>query len=147
MYIFDLISGESMNFIGLVAVVLVGIWSWQKHPVLVSFCGLFCVGAIAYSVMTGRKKAREYREMFDRMTPQERTVHEQVRQERMSTVLYGPVNHHLICMHCTTVGQVRSKSTVRSTTAVTNTIAKVRATTNREVTQRHCDNCQTTWDL
>ena len=136
-----------MNFVGLVAVILICIWLWEKHPGLVIFGGLLIGGAMVYFVVTGRKEAEEYREMLARMSPEERAEHEKLRQEQMNTILYGPLNQHLVCPHCATLGQVRSKAEVRSTTAVTNTIAKVSATTNRDVTQRHCDKCQTTWDL
>lgn len=136
-----------MNFIGLLAVVLFCIWFWEKHPGLVILAASLLGGAVVYFIVSGRKAAQEYREMLDRMTPEERAEHEKLRQEQARTGLYGPLNQYLVCPHCATLGQVRSKAAVRSTTAVTNTIAKVSATTDRDVTQRHCDKCQTTWDL
>ena len=136
-----------MNFFGLVVVVLFCIWLWEKYPGPVMFVGALLGGAIVYFVFTSRKEAREYQEMLARSTPEERARHERARQEQVNTVLFGAVVPQLVCPHCTVAGQVRSKVAVRSTTSVTNTIAKVSATTNQQVTQRHCDNCQSTWDI
>ena len=136
-----------MNFIGFVVVALVCIWFWEKHPGVVLFGGALLGGTIIYLVITGRKEAQEYRQMLDRMTPEERAQHEKFRQDQINTATYGPINSNLVCPHCTTPGHVRSTLAARSTTAVSNTIAKVSATTKTQVTQRHCDKCQSTWDI
>ena len=122
-------------------------WLWDKHAGLVIVGAVLLAGTVIYFVVTGQQEAREYQEMLAKMSPEERERHEQARRDQLNTAMFGPINVHLMCPHCTTSGQVRTTTAVRSTTAVTNTIVKVSATTKRDVVRRHCDKCQTTWDI
>lgn len=136
-----------MQFISFMVVGLFFFWLWDKHAGFVIGGSVLLAGAVVYFVVTGRQEARAYQEMLAKMSPEEREQHEQARRDQLNAAMFGPINVHLVCPHCATSGQVRTTTSVRSTTAVTNTIAKVSATTKRTVTQRHCDKCQTTWDI
>ena len=69
----------------------------------------------------------------------------------LAAYVFGVLNEHLICPHCQTKGLVRVKQTVRTVTSTgkvggilkTNTTSKTTAV----VTQHHCDQCGTTWDI
>lgn len=123
------------------------IWLWEKYPGPVMLVGALLGGAIAYFIFKTLKEEREIREKMTRLTPEEKVRYEHELQEKRNVDLYGAVVPQLVCPHCAVVGHVRSKAAVRSTTSVTNTIAKVSATTQQQVTRRHCDNCQSTWDI
>lgn len=136
-----------MQFIGFMEVGLFFFWLWDKHAGLVIVGTVLLVGTVIYFIAKARQEAKEYQALLEKMSPEERERHEQERRDQLNTALFGPINALLVCPHCTTTGQVRSKAAIRSVTSVSNTIAKVSATTTRQVTQRHCDKCQTTWDV
>ena len=64
---------------------------------------------------------------------------------------FGCTNPQLICPHCQTKGTVRAKGAERllSTTGKIGGILKTntKSTTKQYVTQHHCDNCGSTWDI
>lgn len=63
----------------------------------------------------------------------------------------GPLNVHLICPHCQTKGLVRAKKVTRTVTSTGKVggILKTDTTTQTKtnLTQHHCDQCGTTWDV
>ena len=68
-----------------------------------------------------------------------------------ATYTFGAVNDHLICTHCQTKGLVRAKRAMRIAVA-TGTVGGILKTnttsqTTVAVTQHHCDQCATTWDV
>lgn len=64
---------------------------------------------------------------------------------------FGSRNEHLVCPHCQIKGEVRVKRATRrmTTTGEIGGIMKTDTTsqTEKEVTQHHCDKCNTTWDV
>ena len=69
----------------------------------------------------------------------------------LATYAFGVVNEHLICPHCQSKGLVRVKQVVRviQSTGKVGGILKTNTTsqTKAVVTQHHCDQCTTTWDI
>lgn len=68
-----------------------------------------------------------------------------------SNYIYGPTNVELICPHCQTKGRVHVKEALRVMTS-TGTVggilkANTRSTTTNLVTQQHCEQCSSTWDI
>ena len=60
---------------------------------------------------------------------------------------YGMPNVNLVCPHCQTKGQVRSKSVDEITSTKVVPIVGNNIKTRKKVTQMHCDNCDTTWNV
>lgn len=85
-------------------------------------------------------KANQERDRINMMSP-----------ERRADYLRGPKNEHLVCPHCQTKGTVRAKRVARvvTTTGKVGGILKTdtRSSTTTQVTQHHCDQCTTTWDV
>lgn len=65
--------------------------------------------------------------------------------------IFGPVNEHLICPHCQTKGSVHAKQETRVITSKGKVGGIVKTNTTSQstnfVTQHHCENCSTTWDV
>ena len=65
--------------------------------------------------------------------------------------LFGSINEHLICPHCQTKGLVHARrvSRVVTSTGKVGGILKTdtKSTTVSQVTQHHCEQCGTTWDI
>lgn len=150
-----------MPIFAFVVLVVVLIKVWESSPGLVVLGGLLLVGGTIFSVFESRREQREAQEerretheRLARMSPEERQHALEESQhalqqlvEQASTIKWGPINPHLLCLHCGTPNKVRSKAAERTSTSVTNTIGRVKATTTTLVTQRHCDKCETTWDV
>jgi hypothetical protein len=99
------------------------------------------IGALAVCcIFAFRQELIKHKKMLDSMTPSELEEYNLFQE-------YGPTNQHLVCPHCQTTGCVRNKTMMRSTITTTNSIAKIKATSHKNVTQLHCDKCQTTWDI
>ena len=85
-------------------------------------------------------KAQHEKEKLASMSPAE-----------LAAYVFGGLNEHLICPHCQTKGLVRVKQAVRTVTSTgkvggilkTNTTSQTQAV----VTQHHCDQCASTWDI
>lgn len=84
---------------------------------------------------------------LERMTSEEREAYYVSEQKARVDAVWGAVNEALVCPHCQVKGRVHSMAATRTSTAVSNTIARVSASTTTSVTQRHCENCNTTWDV
>lgn len=140
-----------MKFLPFMVVALFSIWLWDKHPGVVVFGVLALAGLIAYVYFEAAKEKKEEEDRVGRMAPEERDSYLRYKEEQGRTIAYGPVNPHLVCPHCTTLGQVRSKPVTRQAQSqmVTNTIAGIKATSTSttSVKQRHCDKCGTDWDV
>jgi ABC-type transport system involved in cytochrome bd biosynthesis fused ATPase/permease subunit len=61
--------------------------------------------------------------------------------------MYGQPNSNLVCQHCHTKGSVRSKSAEEITTTKLMPIIGNNIKARKKVTQMHCDNCDTTWNV
>ena len=68
-----------------------------------------------------------------------------------SNYLFGPINVNLICPHCQTKSTVHVKrvSRVATSTGKVGGILKAdtKSTVTTVVTQHHCDQCNSTWDI
>lgn len=87
------------------------------------------------------ESAQKEREKIDAMSPEDR-----------SNYLFGPINANLICPHCQTKSLVHVKQVSRvatSTGRVGGIILKAntRSTITTVVTQHHCYQCSSTWDI
>jgi hypothetical protein len=60
---------------------------------------------------------------------------------------YGLPNANLVCPHCQTKGSVRSKSAEEVTSTKVIPIIGNNIKARKMVTQMHCDNCDTTWNV
>lgn len=95
------------------------------------------IGLILFFVISSVKKEQE---KVAAMSPSDRAAY-----------LFGKLNEHLVCPHCQTKGLVRAKQATKIVTSTgkvggilkTNTTSKTTAV----VTQHHCDQCGTTWDV
>ena len=110
-------SGEFVFFVFTVLVVIAGLFIW------------------------GFVSAQKEREKIDAMSPEDR-----------SNYLFGPINANLICPHCQTKSLVHVKQVSRvatSTGRVGGIILKAntRSTITTVVTQHHCYQCSSTWDI
>lgn len=96
----------------------------------------FIVALVAWAFVS----AKNEQEKVNAMSPADR-----------ANYLFGPINNHLICPHCQTKGLVHAMKATRVSTSTgkvggilkTNT----ESTTTRVVTQHHCEQCGTTWDV
>ena len=71
--------------------------------------------------------------------------------EEKSNYLFGKINEDLVCPHCQTRGTVRTKGVMRTETSEGKIggilTTKTTNTTSHFATQRHCDKCNSTWDI
>ena len=73
------------------------------------------------------------------------------RREDPMGYAFGSLNEHLVCPHCQTKGAIRVKPEIRTVTSkgtvggILKTNTQTRTAT--QVTQHHCDQCATTWDV
>lgn len=100
---------------------------------------LFCLAVIAMSIF-GVASAKAEKDKIDAMNPYDRINY-----------VYGPSNTSLICPHCQTKGRVHVKKATRVSTSTGKVggILKTdtRSTTTNVVTQHHCEQCSSTWDI
>ena len=94
------------------------------------------VGGIIWALVIGQQE----REKVAAMSP-----------EDQSNYLFGAINANLICPHCQTKGVVHVKrvSRVATSTGKVGGILKAdtKSTVTTVVTQHHCDQCSSTWDI
>ncbi len=60
---------------------------------------------------------------------------------------FGDVNPNLVCPHCQTKGKVRSKASEEITSTKVVPVVGNTIKARKKVTQMHCDNCGTTWNV
>ena len=88
---------------------------------------------ILYCVTSGKKR-------INAMSPSER-----------NTLIYGPVNATLVCPHCQIRGNVHVKKIMKviTSTGKIGGILKTNMenTTKNLVTQHHCEQCTSTWEI
>ena len=84
--------------------------------------------------------AQKEREKINAMSPEDR-----------SNYLFGPINANLICPHCQTKSLVHVKQVSRVATSTGQVGGILKADTKSTiitvVTQHHCDQCSSTWDI
>ncbi len=113
-------------------------------PILVVLVVLFILIVIYNNI----DKKEEKNKKLLAMSPEE--LH-----ERHLTKNFGLVNQHLICPHCQVKGMCRVKKEIRTMVSKSSGKAggvlkintKSTAITSNNVTQHHCVNCGTTWDV
>ena len=93
-------------------------------------------GGIVWAIVSGLKEG----EKVNAMSPEDR-----------SNYIFGQINANLICPHCQTKGTVHVKKVPRVATS-TGTVggilkANTKSTVTSVVTQHHCDQCSSTWDI
>ena len=93
-------------------------------------------GGFVWAILSGLKE----REKINAMNPVDR-----------NNYVYGSININLICPHCQTKSTVHVKkvSRVATATGTVGGILKVdtKSTLTTVVTQHHCDQCNSTWDI
>jgi hypothetical protein len=98
------------------------------------------VVVIAGLFMWGFVSAQKEREKIDAMSPEVR-----------SNYVFGPINVNLICPHCQTKSLVHVKKVSRAATSTGQVGGILKADTTSTittvVTQHHCDQCSSTWDI
>ena len=108
-----------------------------------TFLWLF-IAAIVVSIFLASKFSHDERVMLDAMDPAQRA-------EYLQCLNFGDRNAALICPHCQTKGEMRTKLVNREVVAVskTNTILQHKSTQRsfHSATQMHCDHCSMTWDV
>ena len=94
------------------------------------------VGLIIWAFLS----AQQEREKVAAMSP-----------EDQSNYIFGSINANLICPHCQTKSAVHVKrvSRVATSTGKVGGILKAdtKSTVTTVVTQHHCDQCSSTWDI
>lgn len=94
------------------------------------------IGGIVWAILSGLKE----RDKINAMSPVDQTNY-----------LFGPINVNLICPHCQTKSTVHVKrvSRVATSTGKVGGILKAntKSTVTTVVTQHHCDQCNSTWDI
>jgi ABC-type nickel/cobalt efflux system permease component RcnA len=123
---------------------------------------ILVIGAIAIwktHEETANKRRREQEETAD-MSPEEKAqYHEKKRAEKQKAdkiAAFGHTSPAMICPHCQTKGQVRTKkisqkkgvSGAKATGAILTGGVSLLATglsRKEDATQAHCDNCNSTW--
>lgn len=76
-----------------------------------------------------------------------RTVQNEIVAKASADFHYGLTNANLVCTHCQTKGNVRSKSKEEVTSTKVVPIIGNNIKSRKKVTQMHCDNCDTTWNV
>ena len=81
---------------------------------------------------------------------EQKKVNAMTPDERLN-YMFGAVNVRLVCPHCQTTGKVRGKNVARQivSTGTVGGILKTntKSTAVKVVTQHHCDQCGSTWDI
>lgn len=121
--------------------------------IILTFVMFFAYLEIASSVSSSNEQRQT-----SQMTPEEVKSYQNTR-DKMNALysdiaktqgqndLHGYINENLVCPHCQTKGLVRSKSTVDISSTKVVPIIGNNIKTKKKVTQMHCDNCKTTWNV
>jgi hypothetical protein len=118
-------------------------------------CGVFLVLLAVSAVSSANQKIAEQEAQ---MSPEELERYKKAKVDQAMTRLRGPKNPQMICPHCQTKGEVRTKSVVESkgihggkaTAALLTGGASVLVTgLSRKVTgtQARCDTCDCSWSF
>ena len=140
--------------------IVITIWGFSANGpafflfwLLISF-GLFMVWGMTGASMAATDESRR----ITNLSPEERDGYntlksniDRSREERIAVyrqeTRYGSKNSNLICPHCQTKGEVRSKLAEEVSTTKVIPIIGNNIKTKKQVNQMHCDNCQTTWNV
>lgn len=156
-------SNSSWTALGWVfAVIWVGItfWGFSANGAaffliwLVLSFGLF----MAYLMTAGSVDDAAKKQKLNSMTAEDKDAYLRIEKDisdRRSKMMaefrhesqFGDKNPNLVCPHCQTKGEVRSKTAeeVTSTKVIPVVGNTIRA--RKKVTQMHCDKCSTTWNV
>ena len=135
------------NFFGFIVVAAICVSLWKYSPPLALTLVVLLVAGVVWFFFKLKKEQDAYQDKLSQMTDEERLEEVKIQQERLATLTHGPVNENLVCPHCQSMGTVRSKVLTKTITSTTNTIAKIKLSSTREVAQRHCDKCLTDWEV
>lgn len=143
----------------LLALLIVLIYKfWESHSEIFVICLISAAIIFSISILLENRKAKKQQEMLDGFTPQEMENYEKQRKEEAEKIelkifrdAYGEINSHLICPHCQTKGVVHAKQVVRHVTSIGKVGGVLKTDTKstivNSVTQHHCIQCNTTWDV
>lgn len=92
----------------------------------------------------------------DEKTKELRALSPEEFRERLDRAMWGPSNREMICPHCHTKGEIRTKSTEvkkgvsggKATAAILTAGLSLFVTglsRKEDATQAHCENCKNTW--
>lgn len=112
----------------------------------------------AYGMTAGSRDNAAKQRKLESMSAGDRDAYIQIEQtlsehrrkvvaQNLHSSQFGSTNQNLICPHCQTKGQVRSKSSEEVTRTKVIPIVGNTIKARREVLQMHCDNCGTTWNV
>jgi excinuclease UvrABC ATPase subunit len=92
------------------------------------------------------------REAQKRFDAEEGKSESQLRAEQMESKRIGVLSPKVKCPHCDTVGQVYKKTNATQTettqsSRLTAAVLEGQKITTKKVTQFHCKNCETTWNI
>lgn len=120
---------------------------------LMSF-GFFMANMMTWASLSDSAEKRSLEMMSEsqrasylKVKASERETFNRIRESAMARDRYGLVNENLICPHCQTKGQVRTKSVEEITKTKVVPIIGNNIKSRRGVTQAHCDNCKITWSI
>jgi len=128
---------------------------------------LALVAIVAIIVAVIIRSAEVRRKKLEAMSPEERTAFlareqseraakEREAQSRRDAITYGPINAAMVCPHCNTRGNIRTKGIVnkkgvsggKATAAVLTggvSLLAVGLSRKEKGTQAYCGNCRNTW--
>ena len=117
---------------------------------------VIAVFSLGVGVFLGISQANDdevLKKQTEGMTPEELADFQQqqklIAEEQYKSSVSGYVNEALICPHCQNKGTVRTMKTTQVTKNRVNSVVGqavgLGTNSSKDVTQMHCDNCQTTW--
>lgn len=112
----------------------------------------------AYMMTAGSGDDAAKKKKLDSLSDEDRKAYLQIEQnisERRNKIMaeyrhtsqFGDSNPNLVCPHCQTKGQVRSKAAEEVTSTKVVPVVGNTIKARKKVTQMHCDNCGTTWNV
>lgn len=93
------------------------------------------------------KMSKSERDLYTARKNSIRAAQNEIIAKHRAIDMYGLPNVNLVCPHCQTKGSVRSKSAEEVTSTRVVPIIGNNIKARKKVTQMHCDNCDTTWNV
>jgi hypothetical protein len=112
----------------------------------------------AYMMTAGSGDDAAKKQKLESLSAEDKKAYLQIEQninERRNKIMaefrhtsqFGDSNPNLVCPHCQTKGQVRSKAAEEVTSTKVVPVVGNTIKARKKVTQMHCDNCGTTWNV
>lgn len=114
---------------------------------------IISVGSGIFLEMSSANNKKILEKKMEGMTPDELEAFKQeqknIKEESLKSSEFGYVNEALVCPHCQSKGAVRTMKTTQVTKNRVNSVVGkavgLGTNSSKDVTQMHCDNCETTW--